>query len=124
MSPEELGRQAINVLIDVQAIIRQAYGGDLNGSERGPLVSSSYLASIRDRLRGVETARPPEVCASCVDLRVRLVNIYHLTLTHRDPLESLRAVRAASGPGAPAPAPSSASDIDCELTFDPLGSNG
>lgn len=111
MSPEELGRQAIGVLLDVHAIIRQAYGGDLNGSERGPLVSSAYLASIRDRLRGVETARPPEVCASCIDLRIRLVNIYHLTITYRDPLESLRAVRAASSPGAPAPAPISLSEL-------------
>lgn len=110
MNPDELGRQAIDVLIDVQAILVQAYGGDLNGSERGPLVSSTYLASIRDRLRGVETARAPEVCESCIDLRIRLVNIYHLTLNYQDAAATVRHIRAASAPGAPRPAPASASD--------------
>jgi hypothetical protein len=114
VSPEELGRQAIDVLIEVQAIIRQAYGGDLNGSERGPLVSSLYLASIRDRLRGVETARAVHVCADCIELRGRLVNIYHLTLTGQDAPSTVLAVRAASSPGAPSWAAPAAAGQDAE----------
>jgi hypothetical protein len=55
-------------------------------------------------------------CPECNGLRARLVNIYHLTLTGQDPAATVRAVRAASGPGAPAPAPAPpASDLDVEL---------
>jgi hypothetical protein len=97
----ELGAQAMNLLADVHAVLVQAYGGDLNGSARGPLVSSFYLAQIRDRLLGHEPARPVHVCGECIDLRTRLVNIYHLTLTGTDAASVVRTVRAASSPGAP-----------------------
>lgn len=59
---------------------------------------------------GGELDAPAELaaaCPSCAELRARLVNIYHLTLTgdgEGDP-GVVRAIRAASGPGAPAPAP-------------------
>jgi len=43
-------------------------------------------------------------CAACIDLRARLTNIYHLTLNGGDAAGIVRAIRAASGPGAPAPA--------------------
>jgi hypothetical protein len=60
-------------------------------------------------------ASPPELagavlaagaaCESCRDLRGRLRNIYHLTTTYSNAgaLAALRAIREASGPGAPAP---------------------
>lgn len=171
-------------LARVRAIIVQAYGRNLDGGERGPLVSAYYLARIRDVVRELAPAAEPSercahegiglpgcttcdprtfrsradidteiativrvafgagdvtvrsggvnmtarvedlcrepsedgpfgmlvaqacggTCAEAVDLRARLVNIYHLTLTGGDPDVTLRAVRAASSPGAPAPA--------------------
>lgn len=49
-------------------------------------------------------ASPAAPCPDCVELRGRITNIYHLTLTGEwDPLATVRAVRAASGPGAPSP---------------------
>lgn len=55
----------------------------------------------------IQASKARQGCADCIGLRARLVNIYHLTLTYRgDAAETLRAVRAASGPGAPAPASS------------------
>lgn len=53
--------------------------------------------------RGIAGARPVPICASCVDLRGRLVTIYHQTLNYQDAPTALLAIRAASGPGAPAP---------------------
>jgi hypothetical protein len=47
-------------------------------------------------------ASPPAACADCIELRARLVNIYHLTITGSDAASTVRAVRVASGPGAPA----------------------
>lgn len=53
----------------------------------------------------IQASKSParQACADCNDLRGRLVNIYHLTLTGHDLAATVRAVRAASGPGAPAP---------------------
>jgi hypothetical protein len=48
---------------------------------------------------------PLHACPECNDLRARLRNIYHLTLTSRDDAAIVRAVRDASGPGAPSPPP-------------------
>lgn len=134
-----------DALAKVRAIIVQAYGRNLDGSDRGPLVSAYYLARIRDVVRelapvpAVEPSAEPDdmhspelcgcdealalrgeiarlrtelaqtracggTCAEAVDLRARLVNIYRLTLTGGDADVTLRAVRAASSPGAPAPA--------------------
>jgi len=104
VTPLELERQAIDVLLEVHSVLVEAYGGDLRGSNRGPLVSSHYLARIRDRLLGYVPPRAVHVCASCIELRTRLVNIYHLTLTGESTAGALAAVREASGPGAPAPA--------------------
>lgn len=95
--------RAVNALIDVQALLVQAFGRDLDAPERSNLVASCYLAQIRDRLRGMPSPPAAPPCPDCVDLRVRLTNIYHLTLTGQDALSTVRAVRAASGPGAPAP---------------------
>jgi hypothetical protein len=107
MNVELMGIQAINLLVEVQALLVQAYGPKLDGPKRGELANGYYLARIRDLLAGIETHRQPEVCASCIDLRVRLVNIYHLTLNYHDAPSAIAAVRAASSPGAPAPAPRS-----------------
>lgn len=92
----------VNALHEVRAILAEAFGKDLSGSERGPLVSSHYLARIRNCLRGDLPLRA-RVCEDCIDLRLRLVNIYHLTLTGPDAASTVRHIRAASGPGAPAP---------------------
>lgn len=99
----DLCAQALSMLADVHAILVDAYGGDLDGSERGKLVSSHYLARIRHRLRGHAPERPQPLCEPCIDLRRRLMNIYHLTLNGGEDAAIVRAVRAASGPGAPAP---------------------
>lgn len=90
----------------VRAVLESAFGPDLDGSERGELVSRFYLARIRDvvfeYLPGAPAPGGP--CEDCVDLRARLRNVYHLTLTHQDPAAAVRAVREASAPGAPRPA--------------------
>lgn len=103
MSAERIAAQAIELCIDIHTILAEAYGGDLHGSARGSLVSSHYLARIRDRFVGYTPERPVSPCASCIDLRGRLRNCYHLTITYADPVAALGAVREASGPGAPAP---------------------
>lgn len=102
-SPELLMQQAIELLVDVYAILGDAFGPELDGSQRGELASSHYLARIRDRLRGYEPPRPAHICAECIDLRQRLINVYHLTLTGHDAAATVQAIREASGPGAPAP---------------------
>ncbi len=104
MNAERIMAQAVDLCIDVQAILVEAYGGNLAGSERGPLVSSFYLARIRDRMLGYVPSRRVEICGSCIDLRGRLLNVYHLTLNYQDAPTALLAIRAASGPAAPAPA--------------------
>jgi hypothetical protein len=90
----------------VRAVLEKAFGPDLDGSERGEVVSRFYLARIRDVVMAYlpGATEPYAACEHCPDLRNRLRNIYHLTLTYRDPVETVKAVRAASGPGAPAPA--------------------
>jgi hypothetical protein len=91
----------------VREVLASAFGPDLDGSERGERVSRFYLARIRDvvfeYLPGAPAPGGP--CEDCADLRNRLRNIYHLTLTHQDPAEAIRGVREASAPGAPRPAP-------------------
>jgi hypothetical protein len=103
MSAEKIHAQAVALVIDIHSILTSAFGPDLSGSARGELVSSHYLARIRDRMLGITLERPAQICASCIELRQRLVNIYHLTLTYHDPAATVRAVREASEPGAPAP---------------------
>jgi hypothetical protein len=109
-SPEELAAQTLELLLEVRAVLVEAFGPSLDGQTRGPGASSFYLARIRDRFLGHMPQREVHVCPSCVDLRTRLVNIYHLTLNGGDPATTLAAVRAASGPGAPAPAPARSSN--------------
>lgn len=103
MSAEQIHAQAVDLVIAIHGVLTEAFGPDLSGSARGKLVSSHYLARIRDRMLGYVPARPVEICPECVELRKRLVNIYHLTLTGPDPAATVRAVREASGPGAPSP---------------------
>lgn len=95
--------QALDIVIDVYALLQRAYGVDLAGRPRSEPVSAFFLAQIRDRLRGFVPERPHEPCAACLDLRQRIVNVYHLTLTGDDPAATVRAVRDATAPGAPAP---------------------
>ena len=87
----------------VRAVLAKAFGPDLDGGPRGELVSRTFLASIRDVVLAYlpGATEPYAACEDCPDLRNRLRNIYHLTLTYRDPVETVKAVRAASGPGAP-----------------------
>lgn len=105
MSAEQIHVQAVELVIEIHSLLTRAFGPDLAGSARGALVSAHYLAMIRDRMLGYVPERPAQICASCVDLRQRLVNVYHLTLTGHghDPAATVRAVREASGPGAPSP---------------------
>lgn len=103
MSAEKIHAQAVELVIEIHGVLTQAFGPDLAGSARGELVSSHFLAMIRDRMRGYVPERPAQICDSCIDLRQRLINVYHLTLTGADPAATVRAVRAASGPGAPSP---------------------
>lgn len=100
---DRIMRQAVDLAIEIYAVLQQAYGTDLAGAARGKLVSSHYLARIRDLMLGHKPERPPQICAECIELRQRLVNVYHLTLTGSDPESTVRAVREVSGPGAPAP---------------------
>lgn len=103
----------------VRSLIIQMYGRNLDGSERGPLVNAFYLAQIRDAVREPASAAEPSacggICAEAIDLRARLVNIYHLTLTGGDPALSLLAVRDASSPGASAPAREYSGEYDRAL---------
>lgn len=89
----------------IRAILAKAYGPDLDGSERGELVSRHFLMDLRDVVRNTLPGAPPELgaCEDCEGLRSRLRNIYHLTLNYHDAGLAVRAVREASGPGAPAP---------------------
>lgn len=103
MSADQIHAQAVELVIAIHGVLTRAFGPDLSGSERGELVSRHFLKMIRDRMLGYVPERPPQICASCIDLRQRLVNIYHLTLTGHDPAATVQAVREASGPGAPAP---------------------
>jgi hypothetical protein len=69
-----------------------------------------------------------EACEGCRDLRARLRNVYHLTLTYSSvrPGTTMQAIREASAPGAPAP-PASGDGIcaihgpcpDCNRGEDP-----
>jgi hypothetical protein len=66
-----------------------------------PYEGIDYVAEWSEDL---DRAEARELAAGAADLRARLVNIYHLTLTGgADPVAALQAIRAASGPGAPAP---------------------
>lgn len=117
----EVSRRAIAAVLDVQRILAKAFGPDLGGC--APESSAYYLALIRDRLRGVDPAAPAQACADCLDLRARLVNVYHLTLTGDDAAAVVLAVRAASGPGAPSPAPAAPRGLprcgDCGMVTPP-----
>lgn len=95
--------RAVAALIDVQALLVQAFGSELAAPDRSHPVASFYLAQIRERLRGMPSPPAAPPCPDCAELRGRLTNIYHLTLTGQDALATVRDVRAASGPGAPAP---------------------
>jgi hypothetical protein len=99
-------RSPDTLLRAVREVLASAFGPDLDGSEhRGERISRFYLARIRDvvfeYLPGAPA--PGGACEDCADLRARLRNIYHQTLTFNDPAAALRAVREASAPGAPAP---------------------
>ena len=104
-------RSPDTLLRAVREVLASAFGPDLDGSERGERVSRFYLARIRDvvfeYLPGAPA--PGGACEDCADLRARLRNIYHQTLTFNDPAAAVRAVREASAPGAPAP-PAAAED--------------
>lgn len=102
MNADQIQAQAVDLLVEIYALLQQAYGPDLRGARRGALASNYYLARIRDRLLGYRPEKPAQVCESCIELRRRLTNIYHLTLTAQDAPGALLSVRAASGPGAPA----------------------
>lgn len=97
----------------VREVLARAFGPDLDGSERGEMVSRFYLARIRDVVRetlpGAHAV--PDACEDCADLRNRLANIYHLTLTYREAGETMRHIRASSGPGAQAQA--ALCGVDC-----------
>lgn|GEM_PF-6279169 len=55
-------------------------------------------------------------CEGCRDLRARLRNIYHLTLTYSSAAATIQAIREASAPGAPAPpAPPASGDGICAI---------
>jgi hypothetical protein len=59
VSANRISEQAIEMCIDIHSILVEAYGGDLHGSDRGALVSSHYLARIRNRLLDHEEPRCP-----------------------------------------------------------------
>jgi hypothetical protein len=69
------------------------------------LCAGDLAENILEIIRASPRDGAAQACASCTDLRGRLVNIYHLTLTYGDDAPTaLRTIRAASSPGAPAPA--------------------
>jgi hypothetical protein len=84
----------------IRAIIIEAATDGLIGGERVARGGGYYLSRIRDLLRNVP---PNSACAECVELRARLVNIYHLTLNGGGAASTVKAIRSASGPGAPLP---------------------
>lgn len=108
MNGERIIARAVELALEVHRILKVAYGPDLRGSDRGRLVSATLLAMIRDRFQGYEPEQPPQVCAECIALRARLVNIYHLTLTGQDAASTVTAIREMCCPGAPASSPSPA----------------
>jgi hypothetical protein len=88
----------------IRAIIIEAATDGLIGGERVARGGGYYLSRIRDLLRNVApSSGSGHACAECVELRARLVNIYHLTLNGGGAASTVKAIRSASGPGAPLP---------------------
>lgn len=103
-------RSRADIDTEIATIVRVAFGaGDVTVRSGGV----NMTARVEDLCREPSEDGPGRTlvvdacggtCAEANDLRRRLVNIYHLTLTGGDAAGTLLAVRAASSPGAPAPA--------------------